>query len=113
MKKPLNEEVKRLQKLAGILSEIKIDTNPEYANQKDRVKEWLDDVLDGEEDPQLLSKIEKLLSKNHIMTKDLFRKIWKIYLLENSTGDMGSDWEAFGPTFKWIIDGDESHFDDF
>ena len=47
------------------------------------------------------------------MTKDLFKKIWAAYTNKYSTGDVGADWDTFEPTFMWVMDGDESHFENY
>jgi DNA repair protein RadC len=106
-------EAKRMQQLAGILNENE-ETNSNYLDQKERVKNWLELTFDGEEiDPEIESKVNVLLNSNNQMTKNLFKAIWGTYTKKYSTGDVGADWDSFNPTFKWIIDGDESHFDNY
>ena len=111
-KQPLNEEFRRMQKLAGLINENQM--SGEYSAQKNRVKEWLELAFEGETvDPEINKKVEILLNNNNQMTEELFRKIWSIYTKKYSTGDVGADWDAFDVTFMWVMDGDESHFDNY
>jgi hypothetical protein len=113
MKHQLNE-IRRMQQLAGIISESQLNENDTYLDQKSRAKEWLQLAFDGEEiDPEVEEKVDALLDGNTQMTEDLFREIWASYTKKYSTGDVGADWDSFEPTFKWIMDGDESHFSDY
>ena len=113
MKKQFINEAQRMQKLAGI-SEIKITPSVQLSPQKERVKKWLELTFDGEEiDPEIESKVNALLNSSNQMTEDLFRAIWETYIKKYSTGDVGADWDSFDPTFKWVMDGDESHFDNY
>jgi hypothetical protein len=113
MKKQFITEATRLQKLAGIITENQ-ESNSSYLDQKERVEEWLEITFEGGKiDPEIESKINALLDNNTNMDEDLFRNIWGAYVEKYSTGDVGADWDSFDSTFKWVIDGDESHFDNY
>ena len=106
-------EAARMQKLAGIITEN--ETNSDYLSQKSRAKEWLENTFSGEPeiDHEVEEKVDILLNSNNQMTKDLFKKIWAAYTNKYSTGDVGAEWDTFEPTFMWVMDGDESHFENY
>ena len=73
--------------------------------EKQRVKEWFEVTLEGDEDPQLKAQINNILNTNQEVTKEIFQEIWEVVVEQYGVGDIGADWNSFDETYHWVKTG--------
>ena len=115
MKKQQLNEIKRIQKLAGLLTENEENykNNKMLEAQKQRVLEWY--KMTEVEDEELEAEIHDYLNEiiGEYITRGEFKDIWGMFLEKYSEGDHGMDWDAFDETYIWIKTGYESAFNNY
>jgi hypothetical protein len=109
-KQILSEEFKRMQELAGIITEMPKIINPASGIKKkiDVIKEWVWYTCDEGQATQDINEYNKMIDKYFAfkddVTKEDFAKIWN-KVLEKYAIDMGADGEFFEETWEDVQNG--------
>jgi hypothetical protein len=110
---PEDKEVDRMQEIAGI-TEIKVKI-PDNISIKNRLIKWFNES-EGYKFEKLGVWFDNFIIKNSInndFTLIEFKIIWDKTLEFRNTGDEMADFEFLEPSYKWIMDGNYRHFDNF
>ena len=110
-KQILNEEFKRMQRLAGIITESYLD-EAKIVSKEDKIaviKEWVWYTCDEGQAKEDINKYNKMIdayfADKDDVTKQDFKNIWNKVTEEYGVGDIGADSEAFPETWADVQTG--------
>jgi hypothetical protein len=107
----LTEEFKRMQQLAGIITEMPKIMNP-LLNKNTKInviKEWIWYTCNEGQATHDISEYNKMVDEYFAdkddVTEEDFYKIWAKVVKKWGVGDIGADWEAFPETWEDVQTG--------